>query len=106
MTGKNNKVDIDDAQPDMALAEPILDARGEVLLPAGTVLTESVIASLHRRGVDHLIVVGDPVSEEELAAERARVRERLERLFRRCGTNSNAAPLFKFVQSYRTGEAS
>jgi hypothetical protein len=106
VTGKNKKVDIDDAQPDMTLSEPIRDARGDVLLPSGTVLTESTIASLQRRGIDHLMVVGDPVSEEELAAERARVRQRLERLFRKCGTDGNAAPLFKFVQSYRTGETS
>lgn len=109
MSGKNRKVDIDDAQPDMTLAEPILDARGDVLLPSGSVLTESTLAGLHRRGIDCVVIVDDSVSEEELAAERERVRlqiERIDRLFRKCGTSGNAAALFRYVHAYRTGEPS
>jgi hypothetical protein len=111
VSGKNKKVDIDDAQPDMTLAEPILDARGDVLLPSGTVLTKTTLSGLQRRGIDHVVVVDDTISEEELAAERAReaerVRQQVERLgclFRKCGSSGNAATLFRYVRAYRTGE--
>lgn len=106
VSGRNKKIDVDDVQPDMTLAEPILDARGDVLLPSGAVLTESVLAGLQRRGIDHVIVVDNTITEEQLAAERERVKQRLDRLFRKCGTSGNASPLFRYVQAYRTGEAS
>ena len=109
MSGKNKKVDIDDAQPDMTLAEPIFDARGGVLLPSGTVLTETTLTGLQRRGIGHVTVVDDAITEEELAAERERMRQRIERLdflFRRCGSTGDSAALFRYVRTYRTGEPS
>lgn len=106
VSGKNKKIDVDDAQPDMTLAEPILDARGDVLLPSGATLTEAALAGLQRRGIDHVIVVDNTISDEQLAAERERVKQRLDRLFRKSGTSGNASPLFRYVQAYRTGESS
>lgn len=104
MIGKNKKIHIDDARPDMVLAEHILDSRGEVLLPSGGVLSDSTLTSLRRRGIDFLHVVDDTVSLEELAAERERTMHRLVSLFRKCGTDGNAAALYRYVRCYRTGE--
>ena len=106
VSGRNKKIDVDDVQPDMTLAEPILDARGEVLLPSGAALTESVLAGLQRRGIDQVIVVDNTITDEQLAAERERVKQRLDRLFRKCCASGEGPTLFRYVQAYRTGEAS
>ncbi|MDQ1921036.1 hypothetical protein [Massilia pseudoviolaceinigra] len=86
MTPAEETIDIDDASEGMVLAQDLRDAGGGVLLPAGATLSASSLASLRRRGIEQVQVVGaaPPVDEAAVRAERERQCARLEHLFRRC----------------------
>ncbi|HYD81134.1 MAG TPA: hypothetical protein VEC06_15120 [Paucimonas sp.] len=99
-------VGIDDAVPGTVLAEPILDAHGGALLPAGSTLTNSTLQSLRRRGIDRIMVVNRHVSEADLAAEREQVQQRLAKLFRKHADNDKNRLLLQYVTAYRSGEPS
>ncbi|MDQ1830535.1 hypothetical protein [Massilia scottii] len=106
MTPAEETIDIDDASEGMVLAQDLRDAGGGVLLPAGATLSASSLASLRRRGIEQVQVVGaaSPVEEATVRAERERQCARLERLFRRCLTGSPAnasAVLFERLLAYR-----
>jgi hypothetical protein len=104
MTGKFLRLDLDDVMPGMTMSDPLLDSHGDVLLPGGTVLTESSIQSLRRRGIDSLTVVNDQISEADLAAEQERHRQRLDRLFRKSSKDVANGALLKHIAHYRLGE--
>lgn len=106
MSQRYLEVDIDDAVPGMALSAAILDAGGGVLLPAGAELTEAMLQALRRRGIDRILVLNGAVSEEELAAEREQVQQRLGRLFRRSAGETANRQLLQYLGAYRLGEAS
>lgn len=88
----------------MTLAEPVFDDRGAMLLPRGTVLTEAMLLSVRRRGIDQLVILDDTVSDAELAQERERLQQRLALLFRRCGDQGSSALLLQSVTQYRLGD--
>lgn len=96
-------VDLDDAVAGEVLFEEIQDGQGGVLLPAQTALTDSLLTSLRRRGIDSICVVNNDISEEVLAAERERVQQRLTRLFRRCNAENACKELQQHVTRYRMG---
>jgi hypothetical protein len=106
MTSRHKKLDLDDAHAGMVLHDAVLDARGGVLLPRATTLTESMLTSLRRRGIDIIMVVDDAISEEELRAERERQQKRLARLFRKTGNAGANAALLQRMIEYRLGGAS
>ncbi|MES2534901.1 MAG: hypothetical protein V4632_03420 [Pseudomonadota bacterium] len=97
------ELDLEDVAPGMTLAEPVLDGLGGVLLPRGTVLSDAMLVSVRRRGIDHLVVLDDSVSEAELAEQRERMRQRLTLLFRRCGDQGASALLLTSIMQYRSG---
>jgi hypothetical protein len=103
MITRHRQVDTDDAQPGMILSEPVLDAHGTVLLPVATALTDSMLGSLLRRGIDKVFVVDDTISDEELEAERQRVQVRLDRLFRHCTGKGASDLLRQRIADYRVG---
>jgi hypothetical protein len=94
------ELDLDDAVAGMVLAEAIVDRQGGALLPAATVLTDQLLASLRRRGIDMIRVINDELSEADLQAERERVQRRLASLFRKSGSGS---ALLRHVTEYRLG---
>lgn len=94
------ELDIDDALAGMALSDAIYDRQGGVLLPAATVLTDQLLTSLRRRGIDTVCVINDELSEADLQAERESVQRRLASLFRKSGTGS---ALLRHVTEYRLG---
>jgi hypothetical protein len=94
-------VDLDDAVAGMALYEDVRDGQGGVLLPAHTVLSDAMLTSLRRRGIDTLCIVNADVAEEELAAERERVQQRLTSLFRKCNAERACQMLLQHVTDYR-----
>lgn len=98
------ELDVDDAVAGMVLADDVLDARGGVLLPKATALTDAMLTALQRRGIDTIHVVNDAISEEELRAERERVQQRLAKLFRKCGSDRTAGILLQRITEYRLGE--
>ncbi|MDB5934441.1 MAG: hypothetical protein JWQ01_1785 [Massilia sp.] len=95
------ELDLDDAAAGMTLAADVLDHQGSVLLPAGAALTEALLTSMRRRGIDSVRIVDDSVSPHDLEAERARIALRLAHLFRRPGAGAANAVLQAQLGAYR-----
>ena len=105
MIARTVEIDLDDAVAGMVLVNPILDAHGGVLLPAGAKLGESTLTSLRRRGVDRVAVLNNEISDAELAAEAELVQGRLAVLFRRSAGQGASDALQQSVLRYRLGSA-
>ncbi|NHZ42042.1 hypothetical protein [Massilia aquatica] len=113
MSTIEESIGIDEASEGMVLACDLRDAGGAVLLPAGATLGAASLASLRRRGIERLQVVGALDSADAaldaaaLQAERERQCARLQHLFRRClnGAAGNAggasALLLERLLAYR-----
>lgn len=102
-------IDLEAAVPGMALAAPLLDANGSVLVAQDAVLTEGMLAALHRRGVARCVVrvAADDTQEEQaqaVAQERARAVQRLAQLFRHSDDCAGSALLLAQLRAYRSGE--
>jgi len=93
---------IGDAQPGMRLAEAVADAMGQVLVPAGSELTENMLQGLRRREVATLAVERE-IEEDGTAREarRARVVEQLDRLFRKAGDGVETRLLYQAILDFR-----
>lgn len=99
---------LDQASAGMILTAELRDAGGAVLLPAGAVLSESMLGGLARRGIATVSVVDDRASEHDnaaLEAEREATRERhcarLALLFRHSASNDVGAQLLARLTHYR-----
>jgi hypothetical protein len=88
----------------MTLSDDVLDTHGGVLLARGTAMTEATLSSLRRRGIDKLLVLNEALSAAELAAERERLQQRLDWLFRKCRHQGASELLWQSVTQYRLGE--
>lgn len=98
---------IDDLPEGGVLADPVHDAQGHVLLAAGTVLTAAAIASLRRREVQSVTLVGAPACPApDAAALREQTRRRVEVLFRHTLREGLVNPLLHMIPRYRAGEPS
>ena len=75
------------------------------LLPRDAALTDSMLASLRRRGVERCVVWADEDAEEidpaQLARERELRMQRLERLFRHSGDDAGGEHLLRALRAYR-----
>lgn len=92
------------AKAGMVLSHELVDVNGLVLLAKGTVLTEALIASLHRHHVDAVAVVGN--SEPEPPPDPVAVQARLDHLFRhndRSDDDPATSALRRYVEQYRLG---
>jgi hypothetical protein len=98
MISRYIEIDLDEADAGMVLCTEVLDHQGSVLLPKGAILSDALITSLRRRGIDTLHVVNDAISEQELAEERERVLLRLASLFR----NGHPEPASAFLKQQVT----
>jgi hypothetical protein len=103
MISRYKEVEVDDAEAGMVLFRDVLDQRGAVLLQKDTKLTDSLLTSLRRRGVDSVPVLDDSVDEAVLAAERERVSQRLAQLLRHSGEGRAETQLRASLQAYRMG---
>ena len=99
---KNQPLPLSELQPGMTLASAVRDQAGSVLLPPGSVLSESNIASLGRRGIECLEVEQE-VQEEPAAIEARRhhVASRVAHLFRRAGNADLTRSLREVMLCYR-----
>jgi hypothetical protein len=97
------ELDLDQAQPGMVLAAPLLDAHGGMLLPHGSALTTATLAALRRRGVERCVVQveAEAVDPAELARERELRVARLTRLFRHQAEREGGAALLQLLTDYR-----
>ena len=100
---KSTEIDLDHAAAGMTLASALLDAHGGVLLPQDAALTDGMLTSLRRRGVQRCVVwaAHDDVDPAQLARERERRMQRLERLFRHSGGDAGGAALLRVLRAYR-----
>lgn len=96
------EMDVAAAQPGMEVAIAVVDAGERVLLPAGAVLSEAAIASLQRRDIATVTVLVEQAEDPEVAAaQRARIGERLDHLFRKAGEGEATRALYAAVLAYR-----
>ena len=93
MSGPFQLTPLAETRPGMVLSDVVLDDRGNVLLAQGVVLTESMLASLGRHGIDLPPV--DPVA----------IQARLDHLFRMHDRDDlgdwGTGILRRYVEDYR-----
>lgn len=107
MSARSRLLELDRVEPGMILSEALLDTKGEVLLPEGATLTEAMLGALQRRGVDYLAVNCDEEADEVTGADKQaqleRMRERMDKLFRRCGQGGACGHILTCIMRYRAG---
>jgi hypothetical protein len=92
-----------DSRPGMVLSDVLRDARGNVLLAQGVTLTEAMLASLARHGIDAL-----PIAIARAAApapDPSSLQARLDHLFRNNVRDDNndwaTGILRRYMEDYR-----
>lgn len=102
MNGTYQLTPLIDASPGMVLGDVLRDEKGNVLLAQGVVLTEAMLASLARHGVELLPILA---ARPEPAIDPAQVQARLDRVFRRHERGNHAdwatGILRQYVEDFR-----
>lgn len=93
----------------LLLAQPVLDAHAQLLLPAGTPVTRGILSSLQHRGIDTIFVNAPEEVEHrgetlDPAAQQAQTEKRLLHLFRPAMQVGQLNPLLHLILRYRSGE--
>jgi len=109
MTGSYRHLPLAEVQPGMVLSDELLDKQGQVLLPAGAVLTEKMLERMPGHGIESLAVVDDsPPDPVQTAAEREAALARIAVLFRRQDPNNAedwaTQALRNLVTEFRVGK--
>lgn len=90
----------------MIVSAAVLDAGGHVLVPAGTEISESLLAALQRREVQELVVefdqAEDPAARE---ARRLKLQAELDRRFRLAGDTPEMRLIQQAVLEFRLENA-
>ncbi len=95
---------LDEVTPGMVLADNLLDAQGQTLLPKGAELSEQMLESLRRHNIGSLRIVTGELSAEEIAAQRAYLQTRLTSLFRNSDGEDANGLLQRYIHKFRLGE--
>ena len=95
-----------DVKPGMLLSDELLDKQGQVLLPAGALLTAAIIALLPSHGVTVLAIRCDALAVETApATDPGALETRLARLFRKNDIDDQndwaTGILRRYVEDYR-----
>lgn len=105
MNGAYRMTLLAEVRPGMMLGEVLRDGKGNVLLAQGMVLSEGMLASLARHGIEMLPILA--AGRPEAAIDPGRVQERLDRVFRKHerGNHSDWATgiLRQYVEDFRLG---
>lgn len=101
MSTSARELPVEELQPGMKTAAEVLDARGNVLLPAGAVLSQAVIGSLARHGFAHVSIAVEEDAPVVDAAQCARLAARLDHLFRATATATANAELLALLRHHR-----
>ena len=103
MSGAYQLTPLAEATPGMVLAEVLRDEKGNVLLAQGVVLTEGMLASLARHGVELLPI--QAASPPAPPIDPVRVQERLDRVFRKHERDNHgdwaSGILRRYVEDFR-----
>lgn len=98
-----DRVALADARPGMRLGVPVTGRGGQVLMPAGTELTESLLQSLEHRGIATIFV--ERAADEDPTAREARlagVKRAVDQLFRAAGEGMATRTLYRCIVSFRS----
>jgi cytosine/adenosine deaminase-related metal-dependent hydrolase len=100
------QISLSEAIPGMLLADDILDHQGQVLLPHGSVLSETLIKSLHRHEIVAITIRGPQASPEQQADTAAKYARRIDILFRHIPPDSISVSneLRRYVRTFRLGD--
>ena len=105
MTAAYQLMPLADARPGMVLSDVVRDERGNVLLSIGVALTDALLASLARHGIEALAIVAATDDEAPAPIDAAAVQARLDHLFRnneRDDHNDWATGILRrYVEDYR-----
>lgn len=94
-------IPLDETLPGMVLGEEVMSG-SNMLLPLGTVINTSHIESLRRCGVSEIVVLAPSEhSAAKIDERREALRGRVERLFRRAGSNVTMQALRRAVLEYQ-----
>lgn len=109
MTATYRHLPLAEVQPGMVLSDELLDKQGQVLLPAGTVLSEKMLERMPGHGIESLAVLDETAADPaQLAAQRAAQLARIAVLFRRHdpdnGEDWAAASLRQLITDFRIGK--
>ena len=85
----------------MILSNDLLDTHGGLILGQGAIVTEAILLALQRRDIEALSVVSEKGVELDREAEMERQRQRLAKLFRRCGDSAADNLLLQYVTQHR-----
>lgn len=92
---------LDAVQVGMTLSNDLFDMHGSLILGRGAIVTAAILLSLQRRGIAVLSIVPEAGEESERNADIERQRQRLAKLFRRCGDGAADRLLLQYVTQYR-----
>lgn len=98
-----DRVALGDARPGMRLGAPVTGRGGQVLVPAGTELTESLLQALEQRGIAAISVECE--TGEDPAARDARlagIRMAVDHLFRAAGEGMATRTLYRCIVNFRS----
>lgn len=96
-------VAIDAARPGMRLAGAVTDAAGQVLVPAATELTESLLHALVRREIAELTIECEASEDPQVREARlAALRQQVEHLFRAAGDGAATRELHRCILDFRS----
>ena len=82
MPNRYQQIPLATAKPGMTLSDAVLDTKGNILLPKGTQLNETMLASLLRHQIATVVIAGGEVSAEVDNTERQERMARVDHLFR------------------------
>jgi hypothetical protein len=103
MSHPHNFLPLHKIKAGMVLSDDLLDKLGHILLPAGTILTGSMINSMPHHDIHHLpILFKNAVSEEDILIERQKKLARLKKIFRQAPDISPVSTLLAYVEKYRS----
>lgn len=105
MTAAYQLMPLADARPGMVLSDVVRDERGNVLLSKGVELTDALLASLARHGIEALAIVVATDDDAPAPVDATAVQARLDYLFRnneRDDHNDWATGILRrYVEDYR-----
>jgi hypothetical protein len=103
MSGPFHLTPLAETRPGMVLSDVVRDGKGNVLLAQGIVLTESMLASLGRHGIDMLPIL--QATPEPLPIDPGAVQARLDHIFRKHDRDDlgdwATGILRRYVEDYR-----
>jgi hypothetical protein len=105
MSKRSHYLPIQTIKVGMILADELLDKVGHVLLPAGAVLTETMLANMAHHNIHFLsILSNNEENEAEIELENILLQKKLERVEHLFRHNKNHSPtnlLYDYIKKYR-----